>query len=150
VVVFVLLFTQRVNTSPQQQPFLGNFETEIVYPTMNMTREYEFVYRNAHPIKRTYQKTVVTGSSAKLPITNDDSEPEMLENEEYYNQVTPALNVLRFLGMIPLEMPSDGKLDVGLLSYLNVNTQSDSYIDFLRNKESKGQPHQSLFSFFRI
>jgi hypothetical protein len=53
---------------------------------------------------------MISGSSGKLPIKNDDTNPEMLKNEEYHNQVKPALNVLRFIGMLPLEIPSDGKL----------------------------------------
>jgi hypothetical protein len=82
---------------------------------MNMTQVYEFVYRKLIPIKREYQKTVVSGSSGKLPISNDDPNSEMLTNGEYHNQVKPMLNGLRFLGMLPLENPSDGKLDIRLL-----------------------------------
>jgi hypothetical protein len=53
---------------------------------------------------------MVSASSGKLPIINDDPNPKMLKNEDYHNQVKPALNVLRFIGMLPLEIPSDGKL----------------------------------------
>jgi hypothetical protein len=92
---------------------------------------------------------VVSGSSGKLPTTNDDLNPEMLKNEEYHNQVKPVLNALRFIGMLPLETPSDGKLDgYSIALYFNINTRrSDSYINFLKNKGSKRTATFVLASF---
>jgi hypothetical protein len=55
--------------------------------------------------------TVVSASSEKLPIQNDRNS-ETLKDEEYHNQVKPTLNLLRFLGMLPLENLSDGKLGI--------------------------------------
>jgi hypothetical protein len=59
--------------------------------------------------------TVVSASSGKLPIPNYDPNTDMLKAEEYHSQVKPTLIMLRFLGMLPLENLSDGKLDIPFL-----------------------------------
>lgn len=77
---------------------------------MDVTGEYLYIHRKIHPVKRTYPNTVVNVMSAKSPIAVDSLATSLMANEEYHKQISPAVNALRLLGMIPLEMSSDGKL----------------------------------------
>jgi hypothetical protein len=53
---------------------------------------------------------VVSVLSGKSPIADDSSGTSMVANEEYHKQINPTLNLLRLLGLLPIEMSSDGKL----------------------------------------
>jgi hypothetical protein len=81
-----------------------------------MTQNYELPYRKVCPVKRTYQNVAFYGNSGKLSI-RDDSNTSTLRNEEYHNQIKPMLNMLRLLGILPLEMSSYGKFVLGALRY---------------------------------
>jgi hypothetical protein len=77
---------------------------------MDVTGEYLYIHRKVHPVKRTYPNTVVSVISGNSPVADDSSATSMVENEEYHKQINPTLNMLRLLGVFPLEMSSDGKL----------------------------------------
>ncbi|XP_021915038.1 gustatory and odorant receptor 21a-like isoform X2 [Zootermopsis nevadensis] len=83
---------------------------------MDVTGEYLYIHRKIHPVKRTYPNTVVNVMSAKSPIAVDSLATSLMANEEYHKQISPAVNALRLLGMLPLEMSSDGVPSFRILS----------------------------------
>jgi hypothetical protein len=81
---------------------------------MDMTREYLHIHGKVPPVNRTYRNTVVNVMCEESPTICDSSATVLVRNEEYHKQVNPTLNMLRLLGMLPLGMPSDGKLHVNI------------------------------------